>query len=133
MGSAQIVRMKPVSVVMMGGDDERRRLLAEALGRNQANIVREFGSYPNMNHLVKATGLNCDIVMIDLDGDAETALDLVESICARNSSVTVMVYSRAAQPELLVRCMRAGAREFLVEPISQDTLAEALIRAAARR
>jgi len=125
--------MKPVSVVMMGGDDERRRSLAEALGRNQANIVREFGSYPNMNHLVKATGLNCDIVMIDLDGDAETALDLVESICARNSSVTVMVYSRAAQPELLVRCMRAGAREFLVEPISQDTLAEALIRAAARR
>jgi pilus assembly protein CpaE len=129
----QVVRMKPVSVVMMGPDDERRRALADALGRNQATIVREFGSYPNLNHLVKATGLNCDIVMIDLDADPETALDLVENICARNSSITVMVYSRVAQHDLLVRCMRAGAREFLVEPISQDALTEALIRAAARR
>ena len=129
----QIVRMKSVSVVMMGPDDARRRSLADALGKNHANVVREFGSYPNLNHLVKATGLNCDIVMIDLDADPETALDLVENVCARNSAVTVMVYSRMAQPELLVRCMRAGAREFLVEPVSQDALAEALIRAAARR
>ena len=44
-----------------------------------------------------------------------------------------MIYSRTAHPDLLVRCMRAGAREFLTEPISQDALAEALIRAAARR
>jgi pilus assembly protein CpaE len=125
--------MKPVTVVMMGPDDARRRALAEALTKNQATVVREFGSYPNLNHLVKATGLDCDIVMIDLDPDPETALDLVENICARNSSITLMVYSRLSQPELLVRCMRAGAREFLVEPFSQDSLAEALIRAAARR
>jgi pilus assembly protein CpaE len=129
----QTVRMKPVSVVMMGPDDARRRALTEAIQKNQGNIIREFGSYPNLNHLVHATGLNCDIVLIDLDADPETALDLVESICARNSSVTVMVYSRAAQPDLLMRCMRAGAREFLAEPFLQDTIAEALIRAAARR
>jgi pilus assembly protein CpaE len=129
----QVVRMKAVSVVIMGPDDSSRREIVDALGRNQATVVREFGSYPNLNHLVKATGLNCDIVMIDLDADPETALDLVENVCARNSSVTVMVYSQVAQPNLLVRCMRAGAREFLVHPISQDSLAEALIRAAARR
>lgn len=129
----QTIRMKPASVVMMGPDDTRRRALADALGRNQATISREFGSYPNLNHLIKAIDLNCDIVMIDLDADPETALDLVENVCTRNTSITVMVYSRAAKPDLLVRCMRAGAREFLVEPILQDTLAEALIRAAARR
>jgi pilus assembly protein CpaE len=132
-GAHQIIRMKRVSVVMMGPDDARRRALADALTKNQATIVREFGSYPNLNHLVKATGLDCDIVMIDLDADPETALDLVENICARNSSITLMVYSRLSQPDLLVRCMRAGARELLVEPFSQDAIAEALIRAAARR
>lgn len=129
----QTVRMNPVSVVMMGPDDVRRREIVNALGKNNAIVSREFGSYPNLNHLVKATGGNCDIVMIDLDADPETALDLIESICSRNSSVTVMVYSQSERPGLLVRCMRAGAREFLVEPISQDALAEALIRAAARR
>jgi pilus assembly protein CpaE len=118
---------------MMGPDDSRRRALTEALARNHATVVREFGSYPNLNHLVKSTGLDCDIVMIDLDADPETALDLVESICARNSSLTVMVYSRSTKADVLMRCMRAGAREFLAEPVSQDALAEALIRAAARR
>lgn len=134
MGAAQqIVRMKPISVIMMGPDDARRRGLVRDLSRNQAQVVREFGAYPNLNHLIKATGLDCDVVLIDIDGDPETALDLVENICARNSSVTVMVYSRAAAGDLLVRCMRAGAREFLTEPVSQEALAEALIRAAARR
>lgn len=134
MGSPQqIIRMKPVSVVMMGPDDNRRRTLTDALTKNQANVIREFSSYPNLNHLLKATSLNCDVVMIDIDANPETALDLVENICACNSAVTVMAYSHAAQPDLLMRCMRAGAREFLVEPITQDTLAEALIRAAARR
>jgi pilus assembly protein CpaE len=124
--------MKPVSVVMMGPDDARGRALAEALSRNQAT-VRDFGSYRNVNQFNKSTTFDCDVVMIDIDADPEVALDLVESICARQTSVTVMVHSRAANPELLMRCMRAGAREYLAEPISQDTLAEALIRAAARR
>ena len=129
----QIVRMKQVSVIMMGPDDARRRVLAEALTRNHATVLREFSSYPNLNQVVKATGLECDVVMIDLDADPEAALDLVESVCARSSALTVMVYSRMANPDLLMRCMRVGAREFLAEPISQDTLTEALIRAAARR
>ena len=128
----QIIRMKPVSVVMMGPDDARGRALAEALTRNQAT-VRDFGSYRNTNQFAKSTVLDCDVVMIDIDADPETALDLVESISSRNSAVTVMVHSRSSNPELLMRCMRAGAREYLAEPISQDTLAEALIRAAARR
>ena len=81
MGSPQqVVRMKPVSVVMMGSDDVRRRALATALERNQVTMLREFGSYPNLNHLLKATGLNYDIVLIDLDSDPETALDLVEHL-----------------------------------------------------
>jgi pilus assembly protein CpaE len=47
--------------------------------------------------------------------------------------VTVMVYSSQADPELLMRCMRAGAREFLAEPMQASTVAEALVRASARR
>ena len=34
---------------------------------------------------------------------------------------------------MLVRCMQAGAREFLTFPFSHEVMAEALVRAAARR
>ena len=73
-----------------------------------------------------------DVIIVDLDSDPEHALDLVENICG-NSSVTVMVYSASTDSELLVRCMRAGAREFLTQPIAPSTIAEALVRASVRR
>ena len=73
-----------------------------------------------------------DVIIIDLDSHPEYALELVESICA-NGTATVMVYSVKADSELLVRCMRAGAREFLTLPFAQSTMAEALVRASARR
>ena len=44
-----------------------------------------------------------------------------------------MVYSARADSELLVRCMRAGAREFLTEPCLPSTIGEALVRASVRR
>jgi pilus assembly protein CpaE len=56
----------------------------------------------------------------------------VESICGE-SSITVMVYSAQVNQEMLVRCMRAGAREFLTSPITPNAIAEALVRASVRR
>jgi len=45
----------------------------------------------------------------------------------------VMVFSEKSDPETLMRCMRAGAREFLTVPFDANLVAEALVRAAARR
>ncbi len=73
-----------------------------------------------------------DVIIVELDSDPEQALDLVEHICG-TSSATVMVYSASTDSELLVRCMRAGAREFLTQPIAPSTIAEALVRASVRR
>jgi pilus assembly protein CpaE len=73
-----------------------------------------------------------DVIIFDLDDNPEYALELVENICA-SSAVTVMVYSAKTDPDLLVRCMRAGAREFFTLPFAHATMAEALVRAAARR
>jgi len=72
------------------------------------------------------------VVIIDLDSNPEYALDLVETICSTGSP-TVMVYSAQSDSELLVRCMRAGAREFLTQPFSPGTIAEAMVRASVRR
>jgi len=56
----------------------------------------------------------------------------VDSISV-NDAATVMVYSAKSDPNLVVRCMRAGAREYLTAPYDEDTIAEALVRAAAAR
>ena len=124
--------MNTLSVVLVAPDFARRMRISKALGGPQANVTREFVDYPDIDDLLPAVD-ECDVVVLELDTDAERALDLTESICSRNSSATVMVYSSRNEADLLVRCMRVGAREFLVEPVAPATMAEALVRAFSRR
>ncbi|HUY82426.1 MAG TPA: AAA family ATPase [Acidobacteriaceae bacterium] len=121
-----------LSVALIGPEEARRREVALAVNGPQANVVREFRDYPDLDDVPKIVDEGYDFIIIDLDSNPEQALDLVESIGAY-SSVTVMVYSVSSDPELLVRCMRAGAREFLTQPFSQNSVAEALVRASVRR
>jgi pilus assembly protein CpaE len=121
-----------MSVALIGPEEQRRRAVANALAGSQANVAQEFATYPQLDDVPHLLETGFDVIIVDLDSDPEQALDLVEHICG-NSSVTVMVYSAQADPELLVRCMRAGAREFLNQPIAPNTIAEALVRASVRR
>jgi pilus assembly protein CpaE len=121
-----------MSVALIGPEEQRRKAVASALTGSQANLAREFASYPELDDVPQLLETGFDVIIVELDSDPEHALDLVENICG-NSSVTVMVYSTQADPELLVRCMRAGAREFLNQPIAPSTIAEALVRASVRR
>jgi Flp pilus assembly CpaE family ATPase len=122
-----------LSIALIGPDEDRRRAAASALAGCQGGEIREFSSYPpSLDDVPRLLEAHYDVIIIDLDSHPEYALELVESICA-NGSATVMVYSVKADSELLVRCMRAGAREFLTMPFAQSTMAEALVRASARR
>ena len=122
-----------LSIALIGPDEDRRRAAANALAGCQGGEIREFSSYPpSLDDVPRLLENNYDVIIIDLDSHPEYALELVESICA-NGAATVMVYSVKADSELLVRCMRAGAREFLTLPFAQSTMAEALVRASARR
>jgi pilus assembly protein CpaE len=126
-------RMSALSVLLIGPDYGRRRALGQAFLDQQVTIAGELGAYPNLSSVLKLTKSGCDVVVVDLDGDADVALDLVEDICSHNPALTVMVYSRNQEAELLVRCMRAGARELLTEPLKKGALVDAIVRASARR
>ena len=126
--------MSSLSLVLIGPDEARRRAAAKALSGPQARIARELTRYPQMDDLAGILEADYDVVVIDLDPNPEEALDVVENLCGqKGSSATVIVYSARADSELLVRCMRAGAREFLSDPLLPGSVAEALVRASVRR
>lgn len=118
-----------LSIILIGPDKRRRDAVAEALAGSPCRLSSQMPSYPDLDRIPR---LQADVVIIDLDSNPEYALELVESICAM-SPATVMVYSVSLDSELMLRCMRAGAREFLKIPLAESALAEAIVRASARR
>jgi pilus assembly protein CpaE len=122
-----------LSIALIGPDDKRRKEAATALLGCDGAHVREYSAYPaTLDEVPRLLEQHNDVIIIDLDSNPEFALELVESICANGSS-TVMVFSSKPDPDLLVRCMRAGAREFLTPPFERSAMAEAMVRAASRR
>jgi len=121
-----------LSVAVIGPEPHGRKAVAKAVFGFHAGTVREFSSYPELDDLPKILNSVFDVIVVELDTNPEHALDLVEHICGQ-ASATVMVYSAHTDSELLVRCMRAGAREFLTQPIAPSTIAEAMVRASVRR
>jgi pilus assembly protein CpaE len=122
-----------LTIALIGPSEERRAATMRALAGSAGNDVREFNAYPaSLDEVPRVLDPHYDVVILDLDADPEYALELVESICAIGP-ITVMVVSEKSDPDLLLRCMRAGAREFLTLPLNSNLVAEAMVRATARR
>jgi pilus assembly protein CpaE len=123
---------RSVSVALIGPDQQRREAVACALSGCQGVSVREFPCFPAyLDDLPQMLEQHYDAVIVDLDSDPEYALDVVESICAINSTC-VMVYSAQADLKMAIRFMRAGAREFLTLPIASAEITRALTRVSIR-
>ena len=136
-----------MSVALIGPDEDRRKAVAEALAgpppepgsRNKprpagnAVFIREYSDYPPQpDDLTRILEQDYDVILLDLDSDPECALNVVKSISTQ-SAATVMVYSAKSDVDLVVRSMRAGAREFLNLPVSTGNMAEALARVSTQR
>lgn len=121
------------SVVLVAPDESGRRNLRRALEAQGATILREFTAYPSYAHLPELLDSDTDAFVVEMDSEPDIALDLVETVCTRKPSATVMVYSASPAGDQMVRSMRAGAREFLSGAIPPAELRDALIRAAGRR
>ena len=121
------------SVAVISPDNRRRNAVIAALEQCHSGPIREFTSYPpNLDDVPQMLTRDFDVVIVDLDNDLEYALSLVTKICT-NGLATVIVFSEQADPDLLLRSMRAGAREFFTLPIDRNTMAEALGRTSALR
>ncbi|HEX7729691.1 MAG TPA: AAA family ATPase [Terracidiphilus sp.] len=122
-----------LKLALIGPHDQRRRTVASALASSHAAVVREYSTYPpSLKDVPRLLEQGFDAVIIDMESDPEYALSLVEEI-AGTGQATVIVYAARVDPNWIVRAMRAGAREFLSDPIDQNALTEALARVGTRR
>ena len=130
--SSDAIGSSALSVGLVGPAEGRRKPIASLLATVQGSQIKEYSQYPEIDDIPRLLEAGHDVIVLELDSNPEYALEVVESICGA-SPVTVMVYSEQMNPDMLVRCMRAGAREFLSQPLTASTVAEAMVRASVRR
>ena len=124
---ASTMDAETLSVALIGPDGERRSAVARALAETCRTRVREFDSYPPELDYLHRLQASFDVIMLDMDSDPDVALEIVEK--ASTSDVAkIMVYSEKADQRLVIRLMRAGAREYLLLPLEPGAVVEALAR-----
>jgi len=112
-------------------DTQRESLKGLLLGMDMVWLEAECSRYEFFADVVAQT--NPDIGMVAIDADPQKALDLVTRLATASPNCTVLVVSSSNDGSLILQALRAGAKEFLTQPVRIDDLAAALGRINDRR
>ena len=123
-------KTEKISVVVIDPDEKSRQSLKALLkGVQRVKIAAEISDLAR--GFEKIGELKPNIVILDLSPNAEQALKMAERITQSFPQLTLFVTSFQIIPEIIIKAMRAGAREFLFKPLNRDELVNA-IKSAAR-
>ncbi len=109
-------------------DSTREALKTSLLGLETVWLEAECSRYAFFKDVLEQT--NPDVGFIAMDGDPDRAVELVEEVTQAKPGVALLVSSSSTDGNLILRTMRAGAKEFLPHPIKPEDLAAALQRIA---
>ncbi|MEX0612048.1 MAG: AAA family ATPase [Pirellulales bacterium] len=112
-------------------DASRDTLKSTLLGLDSVWLEAECSRYEFFGDVVGQT--NPDIGFVALDSNPEKALELVASLAKSAPTCAVLVTSSSTDGNLILRTMRAGAKEFLTQPLKAEDLAAALQRVSRQR
>jgi pilus assembly protein CpaE len=108
--------------------EELERLLLTNLAGVPISYIR---SYPSPRDLPGAIGSGTPhLVFLDVNSDHDQAVQLLTEMSRIGPSVQVMALLADNQPDYILRCLRAGAADFLIQPFTADQLEAALSKVA---
>lgn len=113
------------SVVLIDSNGESR-LMTENTLRNLGHISIDgsIGDLHGGYRLIQQ--VKPRLVILSLDPDLDEAIALIEKISQSFSGMDIFVSSANKQPDVILRAIRAGAKEFLLRPIHSEELIAAV-------
>lgn len=112
-------------------DGTRDALKTMLLGMDRIWLEAECSRYEFFSDVVAQT--HPDIGIVSLDAGPDKALELVARLNEVSPECSILVVSGNSDGKLILRAMRAGAKEFLPQPIRVQDLLDALERISDRR
>ncbi len=109
-------------------DSSRESLKSTLLGLETVWLEAECSKYAFFKDVLEQT--TPEVAFVAIDDDTEQAVTLVEEISRTYPDTAILVASNSTDGNLILRTMRAGAKEFLPQPVQPNDLAAALQRIA---
>ncbi|MBP89673.1 MAG: pilus assembly protein CpaE [Planctomycetaceae bacterium] len=114
-------------------DDSREALKAMLLGMDTICLEAECSRYEFFADVVAQTHPDIGIVCIDHDGEQAQSLILMENLKDVSPECSVLVISGSTDGQVILQSMRAGAKEFLTQPLCVEDLVTAIQRIGRQR
>ncbi len=107
----------------------RETLKKFLVGTDKVWLEADCSRYEFFPEIVQQT--TPEVAIVDIDSDENRALSLVENLSRNFPNCGIIVVSKRTDGQLILKVMRAGAREFLHSPIQIEELVGALDRVGA--
>jgi len=128
--------LKKISVAIVALSKEQIKELREEIGQTGvATVMAEVSDYCTSTsdwatrQLVDAEP---ELIVIDI-GESAAGLQTLQVIHTALPNARLLVTSSVSDPQLIIELMRAGVREFLPSPLTQDALLQAFNRYIAEK
>ncbi len=114
-----------IDTVIIDSEDTTRELIKNYLSKvDDINIVGEF--YDAINSYGEIVEMHPNLVIVDISQRPQLTLDVVVKLTKNLRNVKIIVLSYDMDSELVIKSLRAGAREFLVKPLIENDFIESI-------
>ena len=110
--------MAQLTALLVSHDDEFKR--------QAATLLRACGVPVGIVDGRATDGSHPDVAVVDLRADAASGMSAIERLRATHASMAIFAVALAAEPDLILGAMRAGANEFFPWTTGGQTQAVAL-------
>jgi pilus assembly protein CpaE len=77
---------------------------------------------------INSNGTPCDIMVVEIGNDLDEELKLVEHIRAKGLAREVFLTSSSKDPEVLLKALKTGVREFFPQPLNKEEVTASLAK-----
>jgi DNA-binding NtrC family response regulator len=109
--------------------EELSPLLATHLPGVAASHVRSYPSPRDAGAAMGNPGI-LNLCFLDVVSDPEQALQLLGEMSRMGPSIQVVALLAANDPDSMLRCLRGGAADFLIQPFTGEQLEQVLAKLA---
>lgn len=114
-----------IDTVIIDSEDTTRELIKNYLSKvDDISIVGEF--YDAINSYGEIVEMHPNLVIVDISQRPQLTLDVVVKLTKNLRNVKIIVLSYDMDSELVIKSLRAGAREFLVKPLIENDFIESI-------